>query len=92
MNFDHFEDSATNEGVDNTRRNAALREEYQRIVKSPVIDKNECTLLWDSLQGFQGTPHGLNILLPDMGIYFGGFYISMPHKLLNDANVYTVFE
>ena len=51
-------------------------------------------LLWQGkkLQGFQWTTHGLDILLHDMSIYFGGLYIGMPHELLDDTNVYPVFE
>ena len=51
-----------------------------------------CTLVWELLQGFQGTPHGLDILLHDVGIYFGGLHIGMPHEFLDDTDVYTVLE
>jgi hypothetical protein len=57
-----------------------------------MVDKEDFTLLWDNLQGFQGTSHGLEIFLHDVGMYFCSFHISMPHKFLKDANVYTVFE
>jgi len=44
------------------------------------------------LQGFQGTAHGLDILLHDVSKYFGGLHIGMPHEFLDDTNVYSVFE
>ncbi len=63
MNLRIVEDSTTNEGVGNSSRNATIRGQSPGSVKQPVIDKDVCTLLWDTLQGFQGTLHGLDNLL-----------------------------
>ena len=70
----------------------AVPTDFFTLIKYPVLDSDVCTLVWELLQGFQGTPHGLDILLHDMGIYFGGLHIGMPHELLDDTSVYTVFE
>ncbi len=44
------------------------------------------------LQQIQWAFNGIDIFFHDMGINFGGFYISMTHKFLNHPDISAVFK